>query len=156
MKAWYSKRRRSCHSRRSSSDGSYRGPRRLKRTRCCGGAIVEIGSIWRKPSRRMVSRTPSALPSRSCACTAMRPACARLTVIDVIDFVLSQLGDGRRRVLEVGCGSGELARALADAGHDVTAIDPEAPEGPLFRRVTLEAFDDPRPFDAVVASRSLH
>ena len=38
----------------------------------------------------------------------------------------------------------------------MTAIDPRAPDGPIFRRVTLEAFDDERAFDAVVASLSLH
>lgn len=59
-------------------------------------------------------------------------------------------------MLEVGCGAGELARALHRAGHDVVAIDPEAPEGPIFRRVTLEVFTEHGPFDAVVASRSLH
>ena len=45
----------SSQSRRSSSATS-NGPRRLQRTSCCGGATVEIGSIWRKPSRRTVSR----------------------------------------------------------------------------------------------------
>lgn len=59
-------------------------------------------------------------------------------------------------MLEVGCGAGDLARALVDAGHAVTAIDPEAPEGPQFQRVTLEELIEPGPFDAVVASRSLH
>ena len=59
-------------------------------------------------------------------------------------------------MLEVGCGDGHLARLLAAAGHVVTAIDPEAPEGFIFRRVTLEELDEPGPFDAVVASRSLH
>ena len=59
-------------------------------------------------------------------------------------------------MLEIGCGKGELARALAAAGYDVVAIDPEAPEGPIFRRTTIEAFDDSGPFDAVVASLSLH
>jgi SAM-dependent methyltransferase len=78
------------------------------------------------------------------------------TPTDLIEFVLSQLPPARARVLEVGCGAGELARALAGAGHDVLAIDPLAPEGPLFRRTTLEALDDPGPFGAVVASRSLH
>jgi SAM-dependent methyltransferase len=43
-----------------------------------------------------------------------------------------------------------------DAGYEVVAIDPEAPRGALFRRTTVEEFDDRRPFDAVVASRSLH
>jgi SAM-dependent methyltransferase len=56
----------------------------------------------------------------------------------------------------VGCGAGDLALRMAGAGHDVLAIDPDAPGGGLFRRVTLEELDDPGPFDAVVASRSLH
>jgi SAM-dependent methyltransferase len=76
--------------------------------------------------------------------------------VDLEAFVLAQLAPAPTRVLEVGCGQGELARALAQAGHNVTAIDPDAPVGPLFRRVALEDFADPRPFDAVVASRSLH
>ena len=60
-------------------------------------------------------------------------------------------------MLEVGCGpDGGLAPGLAAAGYDVLAIDPNAPEGPLFRRVTIEELDDPGPFDAVVAGRVLH
>jgi SAM-dependent methyltransferase len=70
-------------------------------------------------------------------------------------FVLDSL-PGSSRVLEVGCGDGSLARELSAAGHDVLAIDPVAPEGAIFQRVTLEELDDPGPFDAVVASRSLH
>jgi 2-polyprenyl-3-methyl-5-hydroxy-6-metoxy-1,4-benzoquinol methylase len=76
--------------------------------------------------------------------------------LDLEAFVLPHLPPVPARVLEVGCGDGTLARALARAGHAVTAIDPEAPEGPLFRRLTLEEFAEPGPFDAVVASRSLH
>lgn len=56
----------------------------------------------------------------------------------------------------MGCGDGELALAIAAAGHEVVAIDPEAPAGETFRRTTIEAFAEPGPFDAVVASRSLH
>ena len=59
-------------------------------------------------------------------------------------------------MLEVGCGRGDLARELAAAGYEITAIDPEAPGGPIFRAVRLEDFDDSGPFDAVVASLSLH
>jgi SAM-dependent methyltransferase len=77
-------------------------------------------------------------------------------VTALIEFVLSQLPPAPARVLEVGCGDGELALAVAAAGHDVVAIDPEAPAGEIFRQMTIEAFDEPRPFDAVVASRSLH
>jgi SAM-dependent methyltransferase len=74
----------------------------------------------------------------------------------VEEFVLGHIGDPPARVLEVGCGKGELARAMARAGHSVTAIDPRAPEGPLFQRVRIEEFSDPGPFDYVVASLSLH
>ena len=59
-------------------------------------------------------------------------------------------------MLEVGCGRGELAGALTGEGYEVVAIDPEAPEGAIFRRTTIEDFDDVDGFDAVVASRSLH
>lgn len=59
-------------------------------------------------------------------------------------------------MLEVGCGQGQLARALADAGYEVVAIDPDAPEGDIFLAVPLEEFVASEPFDAVVASRSLH
>ena len=75
---------------------------------------------------------------------------------ELIDFVLSQLPASPARVLEVGCGEGELARALDAQGYEVVAIDPEAPEGSIFRQTTIEAFGEAGPFDAVVASRSLH
>ena len=76
------------------------------------------------------------------------------------EFVLSHLPSAPAGILEVGCGRGELALALSDAGYAVTAIDPEAPEGPIFSRTRLEnlateaRFD--AQFDAVVASVSLH
>ena len=75
---------------------------------------------------------------------------------ELIDFVLSQLPPAPCRVLEVGCGEGALAYALSAAGYDVVAIDPEAPDGDIFRRTTIEAFAEPEAFDAVVASMSLH
>jgi SAM-dependent methyltransferase len=42
------------------------------------------------------------------------------------------------------------------AGYRVLAIDPEAPEGPIFRRAALEDLDDAGAFDAAVASYALH
>jgi len=71
-------------------------------------------------------------------------------------FVLSHLPPPPRRVLEVGCGRGELALALAAVGYDVVAVDPEAPEGAIFWQTTIEELDEPGPFDAVIASFSLH
>jgi len=77
--------------------------------------------------------------------------------LDFTEFTLSQLPTAPQRVLEIGCGEeGGVAPALARAGHDVLAIDPEAPEGRLYRQITLEELDDPGPFDAVVAGRVLH
>jgi SAM-dependent methyltransferase len=86
----------------------------------------------------------------------------------VEEFVLGRIGSAPARVLEVGCGEGELARALAHAGHSVTAIDPRGPErgperqpertpeNPVFQRVGIEDLTDPGPFDYVVAVLSLH
>jgi SAM-dependent methyltransferase len=76
--------------------------------------------------------------------------------MEVTAWVRSQLPPAPARVLEVGCGDGKLAWALAAAGYDVLAIDPVAPKGEIFRRTTIEALSDPSSFDAVVASRSLH
>ena len=71
-----------------------------------------------------------------------------------LDFVRDHVPAGR--VLEIGCGDGALARELDAAGYEVVAIDPVAPEGAIFRRVTLAELDEPGPFDAAVAAFSLH
>ena len=71
-------------------------------------------------------------------------------------FVETHLPPAPGRVLEVGCGRGDLARAIARLGYQVDAIDPEAPMGPMFHAVSLEEFSDPGPFDAVLANLALH
>jgi 2-polyprenyl-3-methyl-5-hydroxy-6-metoxy-1,4-benzoquinol methylase len=72
------------------------------------------------------------------------------------DFVLAELPQVPARVLEVGCGAGDLARTMDGAGYDVVAIDPGAPDGAIFRRIKLDELDPGERFDAVVAAFSLH
>jgi ubiquinone/menaquinone biosynthesis C-methylase UbiE len=89
----------------------------------------------------------------------MRRASSRVSstaVLDIVEFVLSNLPARPAHVLEVGCGDGELARALDEAGYEVTGIDPNAPHGDIFRRIKLEELEPDARFDAVVASRVVH
>jgi SAM-dependent methyltransferase len=76
--------------------------------------------------------------------------------LDLVSFALKYLPPPPARVLEVGCGAGELALALDAAGYEVVAIDPDAPQGRIFRQLTLEELDDPGSFHAAVAARVLH
>ena len=72
-------------------------------------------------------------------------------------FVRAQLPPAPATVLEVGCGSeGGFVPALLDDGYDAVGVDPEAPEGPAYRRVEFERHEQPRPVECVVASLSLH
>jgi SAM-dependent methyltransferase len=73
-----------------------------------------------------------------------------------LEFAREHLPAPPARVLEVGCGQGELTIALASAGYDVLGIDPLAPLGDRFRRIRLEDLDEEQAYDAVVAARSLH
>jgi SAM-dependent methyltransferase len=85
---------------------------------------------------------------------AMPPA--HTALMEIAAFVQAHIPPVPARVLEVGCGGGDLARELAGLGYEVVAIDPDAPDGDIFRAVSLEEFGDPDPFDAVAAIRSLH
>jgi SAM-dependent methyltransferase len=72
-------------------------------------------------------------------------------------FVHGQLPPAPARVLEVGCGKlGGFVPALLDGGYQAVGVDPEAPEGPDYRRVEVERYDPLWPVECVVASTSLH
>lgn len=78
------------------------------------------------------------------------------------DFVKRFLPGDRCRILEVGCGAGELAAALSRDGHTVIAIDSDPESIASARRLGLDArlgswpnFDDGQ-FNAVLFTRSLH
>jgi len=75
---------------------------------------------------------------------------------DLLDFVGANLPTPPVRLLEVGAGDGELARALSRDGYEVVAIDPE-PSGPNVRRVPLLELDEAAgSFAAALAVTSLH
>jgi SAM-dependent methyltransferase len=73
-----------------------------------------------------------------------------------IDFVVAHLPPAPARVLDVGCGQGDLTRELAARGYDARGIDPHAPEGALFERIALEDLDVRPPYDVAIAVVSLH
>lgn len=68
---------------------------------------------------------------------------------------------GRYRVLEVGCGNGQLGWRLAHLGHEVVALDIALPvdrpshPGLRFEKADFFRFKD-EPFDAVIFTSSLH
>lgn len=75
---------------------------------------------------------------------------------DLLAFVRANLPAPPARVLEIGAGDGELARALGAAGYEVLAIDPE-PSGADVRAVTLLELGEPAgSFGAALAVTSLH
>jgi SAM-dependent methyltransferase len=79
-----------------------------------------------------------------------------MVATDLLAFVRANLPAPPARVLEIGAGSGALARAIAEAGYDVLAIDPE-PSGADVRPVALQELDEPSgSFHAALAVTSLH
>lgn len=85
-----------------------------------------------------------------------------LAAVDLVSFIGEFATAQATRVLEVGCGRGELAAALIGAGYDVDAVDQslEAVEASRARGVMAQQVDFLRyeggPFDLVVFSRTLH
>jgi SAM-dependent methyltransferase len=73
----------------------------------------------------------------------------------VEEFVRASLPPPPARVLEVGAGSGDLARLLTGLGYDLVAIDP-AGEGHVVPVALLDLDALDASFDAAVAVVSLH
>lgn len=75
---------------------------------------------------------------------------------EVAVFVRANLPPAPARVLELGAGSGALARALSAAGYDVVAIDPESTTADVLPVPMIELDEPDASFDAAVAVVSLH
>jgi cyclopropane fatty-acyl-phospholipid synthase-like methyltransferase len=85
-----------------------------------------------------------------------------IATTDTVKFVQANLSPGSKRLLEVGCGKGELARELQNLGYQIIALDadPNAVEqtralGIEARQATWPDFEE-APFDAILFTRSLH
>lgn len=71
--------------------------------------------------------------------------------------VRASLPDPPAVVVELGCGPlGGFVPQLREGGYEATGIDPDAPDGPHFRRIDFERSDVPGNLDAVIACTSLH
>ena len=73
-------------------------------------------------------------------------------------FVRAWIPPAPARVVEIGCGPlGGFVPMLESAGYQATGVDPEAPDGPSYRKVEFEHSELPgQVVDAVVACTSLH
>jgi SAM-dependent methyltransferase len=72
-------------------------------------------------------------------------------------FVREQLPDPPAAVIDLGCGRvGGFVPKLRAEGYDAIGVDPNAPDGPEYRRAEFEHAEVPGTVDALVASTSLH
>jgi SAM-dependent methyltransferase len=82
--------------------------------------------------------------------------------IHTSEFVKRSLPAGCRRILEVGCGAGDLAAQLAREGYEIVALDVDPGMVALARDLGVDAHVAQWPesldeqFDAVLFTRSLH
>lgn len=86
-----------------------------------------------------------------------RPTGDPQRIAAVWPWVRDQLAGSDGPVLEVGCGPiGGFVPALLASGREAVGVDPLAPDGPPYRRTTVEELAADGSFGAVVACASLH
>lgn len=81
---------------------------------------------------------------------------------ETLKFVQTHLSTTPSRILEIGCGHGELAQRLQSLGHQIVAIDSSPAAVHEARRLGVDArvaqwpeFAE-QPFDVILFTRSLH
>lgn len=90
----------------------------------------------------------------------MRPIDVGLN--ETFRFIDENLPSGKLRILEVGCGAGELAKRLQETGREVVAIDSsletieKASDLGIDARVAVWPDFAEEPFDVILFTRSLH
>ena len=83
------------------------------------------------------------------------------------EYVQRAVGASPRRIVEIGCGGGEIAAALAACGHEIVGVEPDATRAAAAMRrgvaVVLGSWPDREfvdrergRFDAALFTRSLH
>lgn len=82
--------------------------------------------------------------------------------IETLGFVLKYLPTQRARLLEVGCGDGQLAWRLQQLGYEIIGLDSSAEAIAAATRLGFEARQvvwphfEAKPFEAILFTRSLH
>jgi SAM-dependent methyltransferase len=82
---------------------------------------------------------------------------------ETYQFMLEHIAPKKLRILEVGCGNGELAKQLQDKGHQIIAIDSSiqaienAKKMGVVNAIPAQWPDfEAEPFDLILFTRSLH
>jgi SAM-dependent methyltransferase len=84
---------------------------------------------------------------------------------EVIIYLSQCQGDSPIRILDVGCGTGEISIPLSQLGHTVVGLDPSAEMIKAARlksahvefvNAYVEDFSDTKPFDLIIAANSIH
>lgn len=81
---------------------------------------------------------------------------------ETLKFVQTHLSTAPARILEIGCGNGELAQRFQRLGHQIVGIDSspavvhEARRGGVDARVAQWPEFADQPFDMILFTRSLH
>lgn len=89
---------------------------------------------------------------------------AELPTLHTAAFVTASIGAAARRILEVGCGAGEVAAELMRLGHTVIGLDPDEGAVALARKRGVDArratwpvdWPAPESVDVLLFTRSLH